>query len=845
MTFEEAALLPRSEKITLVTIEAAKQVKLFDLYSGSTYSKSVDNVVSRVFYNGAELTIGTDRDSLTGGQFYFSPIDKKLYLYSTNEPSLNKIIIYFKFFFSNAPLILPNDLGSGYSVEWLPLINKIGSIGQRLDDENTGIVLESTSSIDLINNDGFFDPIFDALIWENKQVRFYYWFPITPITEAKKVFEGVIGSKDFSSTSVSFRINDFIFKLRNILNLELFTALDGFVPDSLIGKPKRRIYGRADKVKCAPIDIIGTGYNLTGTHSLVATSKTLTGVGSSYLSQLFTGDEIILTFNSVQHKFTVELITSNTVATLSKESDLNITSALATIRPEIPFRKKNRRWHIAGHKLTSSVATILNVIDSRTFLVDDNKEFFQGDIVTINGTTTSVDRVSGSQIILEQFIFPVPVSTDEIVKDPVLSAYYGNQRLILNRDFTITNTTEAILELDELAEFNVSTERTTGSAVTLTFTVSDRNITTASAVDLRTLIKPKDWIRSTVQSSDVWYEIATVYEKSIVLVGNYTQTTNTNIGRIKQVDIVGDESLITVDCYGIQYEGKWVKDPSDAVKHMVKFDAGFTNIDIDSFEQAKADGNFTMSLIIPDDVGQNSPSIKDSINKVNDSVFGSLYGNSTQQIAYSIVNSRRPVDSSIIRDDDILSWSSDSINTIVNKVVLNYAPFVDFNTGENSFKVITFNSEFVNSAIGIETTKEITSYIYEDSKAIVIAQRAAFYNSLSKLKITLKGKANFFSSYVNDRIYLKLDRMFGRFGSGHKAKIAIVSGVSLNATDSEITINDMGNIFNRNPVIAPSAIVAFSSSTEDDNIKYGYILDNDKLVPDVTSEKELGNCLIG
>ena len=75
--------------------------------------------------------------------------------------------------------------------------------------------------------------------------------------------------------------------------------------------------------------------------------------------------------------------------------------------------------------------------------------------------TTQVTRVSGNKIILEQNIFPVPVSGDIIYKEPVLGAYFGNTKMILNRDFTITNTSEAIIEIDEKAEFYLAKEKIT------------------------------------------------------------------------------------------------------------------------------------------------------------------------------------------------------------------------------------------------------------------------------------------------------------------------------------------------------------------------------------------------
>jgi hypothetical protein len=55
----------------------------------------------------------------------------------------------------------------------------------------------------------------------------------------------------------------------------------------------------------------------------------------------------------------------------------------------------------------------------------------------------------------------------------------------------------------------------------------------------------------------------------------------------------------------------------------------------------------------------------------------------------------------------------------------------------------------------------------------------------------------------------------------------------------------MGNIFNRNPTIAPTGTLSFTAASDDDKIKYGFILSTTTETPDITSEDELGNCLIG
>lgn len=851
MTFEEAALLPRSEKITLVTMLAEKRVKLFDNYSGSVYVKDSDYYVHQVKQLGVELEPVSSVAGMDIGTYYYSYTEKKIYVWLIGDvnPSVEDVSIVYKFHFSNAPVILPSDLSSGNDVEWLPYIESVGSIGQSLDDENTGIVLESSSNVTLINQ-GFFDNIFDTLLFENKAVSFYYWFPITPVSEARKVFEGVVESKSFAPDKVVFNVKDFIFRLRDNLNLGTFTEADGSILDTYLGTPKRRIYGRVNKCQCVGLDTVKDGYALTGLISGTAASKQVNGSGTFFTDELSSGDEISFTQFGEEVNYTIDYIQSDTVLFLSEDIDVNFSGISSIVRPVVPWRKKNRRWHLAGHKLRSSQAEILTVINARQFVVDDNSEFFADDVVTINGVTTQVTRVSGDQIVLEQNIFPVPVAGDFISKEPVLGAYFGNTRMILNRDFTVTNTTEAIIEVDELAEFNLAREKITTNtptqpSITFTFTNGQRIVTTSSNVDLKTIIKPRDWIRSVTQSNDIWFEVMKVEERAIILRNLYSEPTNAgSIARIKEVEIINDDSLITVDCYGIEYQNKWMRTASNAVRHMVKYDAGFFDLNESTFTQADADCKYTLSMVIPDSLGSKHPLIRDEITKINESVFGSLYGNTVQEVCYSIVNTRRPATIQPIKDDDIITWSSESANEIVNKVTAVYGHFTDTVAASPAANYYTFDNEFVNKYTKIKREIERNIYLYDASNAETIAQRIAFYGSLSQLKVTLKSKAIFFNYSVNDRLYIDLDRLYKRYGSGSRLKIGIVSSVKKSSYDSEIVLNDLGNIFNRCPSIAPSSTMAFVSASDDDKVKFGFILNSNTLLPG-SSEDDLGSCLIG
>lgn len=851
MTFEEASLLPRSEKITLVTMESEKLAKLFTLDTGFVYYKDVDNFVSGVNHDGVALVQAPTYLDLSEGEFFFDITARRLYVWLFNDadPVAEEIGIVYRFFFSNAPLILPYDLDAGEQVEWHPYIEAIDSIGQQLDDENTGIVLETRSAIKLINSDGFFDEIYDTLIWENKSATFYTWFPITPITEVRQIFDGVIESKDYDSTSVTFKVKDFIYRLRDFVDLDLFSDVDGDIAPSIIDTPKRRIYGQVKQARMVGIDNILDGFTMTGTGSIAATpsgtNASIIGTGTLFLSELSPGDELIFNISGTEYKFGVEEVLTDTTASLNKNSPATISSQPILNNPEIPYRRKNRLWHLAGHRIREPITSITSVISNNRFEVLDTADIFADDVILVDDILTTVRRVSGNEIVTDTAISPIPSSTDSVVKIPIQNVYFGKTPLVYARDWTYLNFPEAIVQVDITAEFNITQERLLG--VSVTFTSGSRVITTTASVDFRSILKPRDWIKKNTITSGQgdWYEVLQVKEQEITLRIAYGGSTSTTTALFKAVEYINDDSILTANCLGMEVNDQWIRTPAQAVRHLILNDAAFSSVNEESFTQADANADYTLSVIVPESIGSNPPPIRDVITKINESVFGSLYGDSSNSISYSILNATKPELTSIIKDDDIISFSSDTTTEIYNEIRINYRPYYDFFANEDAFEFTSYNSGFVDKHIGIKANLEKTVYLYKTEEADTIAQRYALFKSMSNTRVTLKGKMNFFLTSVNDKIFLSLDRIFKRLGGGDRLKIGIVTSTKKSQTETELVLSDLGNVYNRVPSIAPDTEGDYSAADSTDKVRWGYIVDNDTLTPDITSEENLGNNIIG
>jgi hypothetical protein len=793
---------------------------------------------------------GSNKNTLNVNEFFYDASAKRLYINCGENPAENEIIITHRFFFSTTPLILPYDLLNGIDVEWQPIVSQIASIGQQLDDENTGIVLESQSSVTFLNNHGFFDSIFDSLIFENQPIVFYSWFGDLPKSQIKKIFQGVIESKSFNSNQVRFNVKDQVYKLRSSLKSDTYSGVN--VPEDMRGKPKRRIYGKLRQLKTVPTDIIGLGYPISGTISATVGSSVLTGTGTSFLTDIKQEDELIIITDNGEVKFSIESVSSNTSATITSDSEVSFISYPAVLVPGHGSRLKNRTWSICGHKIRRSEQNILSVVNARTFELADTSEFYPGDIVYITSVSGSftVARKNSNTITLSQDVFPIPEVGNLLFREAVSNVYADTKKLLINRDYlVVTSDYESYILLDEYAEFNVAKE--TRSTNNFEFKNNDREVKSSTTPDLRTIVNVGDFIRPESQPTQSpeylnWYEVSSVSEKSILLTRPYNNGTGTNSNHIcivRRIEIINDDSNVLVDCYGMDRGNKWIKTASDAVLDLVVNDSGFTNINTDSFNLADSDCDYVLSMAIPD-LGEDMPKVRDVIEKINNSVFGSLFFDIDQNLSYSIVNTRKPNNIKEVKDDDILNWSVNTEQRIVSDIVAKYRPYVDVISGDDSFETISFGNPFVDDLIGIDEEQNTTLYLYDTIDADTVVKRLALYRSLSGSIINISGKASFFDSSVNDMVMLDLDRIYRRYGGASYKKIGIISGIKKSQYGAEVSINDLGNIFNRCPAIGPSNMSVFTESEDNEKIKYGFILDSTTLIPG-DDESYLGSGLIG
>jgi hypothetical protein len=181
----------------------------------------------------------------------------------------------------------------------------------------------------------------------------------------------------------------------------------------------------------------------------------------------------------------------------------------------------------------------------------------------------------------------------------------------------------------------------------------------------------------------------------------------------------------------------------------------------------------------------------------------------------------------------------------VRQVNAKYQFFTDRFNGEEANEIIEFTNIYVDNLIGATNELDIELFLFNELDAQLIAERYALYNSLSQANITLRMKLDLALKNLNDKIYINLDRLYKRFGSGDRRKIGIINKIQRDGRDMRIEFNDLGNVFNRVPSIAPDDAEEFIDAEAEEKLFNGYVCDNDLGVPNPSSDKEIGTQIIG
>jgi hypothetical protein len=407
------------------------------------------------------------------------------------------------------------------------------------------------------------------------------------------------------------------------------------------------------------------------------------------------------------------------------------------------------------------------------------------------------------------------------------NVYLNKRKLTFERDFTYDATT-AQLTLDELAEFNVAPVRSvTGS---LTFTSASRVVTGTSSF-FKKEVAAGDWI--TRAGQDVWFEVSSVDSDTQITLRTTSTYTLTGAALQKQPEIYEEGStVLSADVIGTTEDGLpsgiLIKQAPQIVKDLLTRGGLSSLINNTSFESAKDIYYHKLGLAIPKKFSDTSiPKLRDSINEINQSVFGSLYQDANFQLAYNTLRPRKPTSTIQLKKFDLVSFSikADS-SRIVRAVNVKYG-FKEYDpqAATNINSIITYSGR--NATYLAKTTKEIdvTTLLAEAESARIYASRWAFILETASATIKLNTKMKLVDAQIQDIVDLEHDKLYERIGSSANRKIAAVQESRRTLSDSNVELEDLANAFSRCAIITEDLAEAFAESSDLQKTYNGYITD--------------------
>jgi hypothetical protein len=819
-----------SEKLGLVILEASKRLMGWVLHSGSIYKISSfnHNVIVSIEDSGTAYTPVSNIASLTAGTYYHDRTNKILYLWSSDSSHPNGLFIALtlRLHFCNAPLNAPHDLSTGYDVEWLPCLDSTSDFGVELDNQNQlGVAIEGSGTVKFFNDTTFWAPIFDKLYFENQRCFVYSYNRNLPITEAKIIYRGRVQTKKWTTKDVQFTLKDFLSEMKAPIALDDLQDIVGArIPKNLYTAKQRRLYGYVNGLRPTNIDQVLTTYPITGTVSINNGDTIIIGSGTQFLTELNGEDELTLADDNV----TIQSVDSDTQVTISSEWNGTSQSGVTTeVRPKYPKRWMNREHVIAGHALTEPSTTITEVLSLSTFRVSSTTDLRPGEAIIVGGENTTIQRISQDLIKLTTTLAVLPPIGATVVRPSVTSVHLNDRELVLNRDFTYDASTGR-LTLDELAEFNIAPiVGLTGSA---TFTNGSRVIT-GSGTFFKTELAIGDWIKAVGQTD--YFEVLSVDADDQVTVRTSATYSATSAIQARHPEIFDDKTVIlSCNVLGLSVDGTTSGTLLSKAPEIVKdilIRAGLSDaINSASFSTALNLVETRLGLAIPSKYNDTKiPTVRDTINLINRSVFGSLIQSADFELAYSVLEPDRATTSVKLDESDILKFQITSDSKKLSATVTlqyNFAEH-DPNAAINTFSSITVSSDNAQYLAKTTNNYPVQTVLIDDTDATVYAQRWAFLLEVASSVMKIDSKLQCARLQINDRVQVWHEKLYERMGSNLRRKVGGIQLAHKTPKDSTIEIEDLANAFARAGAIASNTANTYDQAGDSEKLINGYITD--------------------
>jgi hypothetical protein len=830
--YESYKNLESTEKIVLATIDPAKRLIGFIHDLGFIYKLNNFNIslILSIKDSGIPLTQVYSYVDLVEGSYFNDKENSTLYIYADGGVNPNSLflVLLFRLFFSNVPIELPNDLDNGFEVEWLPYILQTSDFEVELDNENQqGFAIEGTGSINLANIQEYWKPIFDKITFENKEVNIYSYHRSLDPTEAKLLFRGFIQKKSWSPKSVNLSLKDIISELKNEFVLPSIEDYSGaVVPNNLLLAKQRVVYGYVNGHVPTPIDQIVQGYEGTGIISFEFDSLIVTGIGTSFLSELSPDDELFL--DGIDDKFSIAKINSDTELELSSEFEFgNINNSVFYIKPSLPKRYKNRVFLAAGHATREPESVITEVVSLNFFEVSDDSDLIVGDRIEISGQSVNIRRVSSNKIKLRQNLLGTP-TVGNVVKRPSISDVYINDLRLLDNSYNYDAST-GVLQIDEDAEFRVAKIRLLlGTQITLT---NGSRTVTGVGTSFTSQLKSSDWIRT--QNQAEFFEVLQIISDTELELRTPSSYDSTNVGIYKAPEYYKEgSSVLSVNIIGKTKDGlktgAFIKTSAEIVEDLL-INANLGDlIDTPSIIESKSLAPQRVGLVIPAKIGdKKTDNFRKIIGDISQATFGSLIQTRDYKLAFRVLSPKRKLDDLQLDEIDLISFSINSDSSkIIKTAVVNFDfkeyDFLAAGSSNLQARHTPLINEFLTQSI-LENTYNLR--LVEESDADTMAERYALLLQLSRAKVTLKTKLKTMDLEALERVWLNHEKLYERIGTRLNKKVSGVQSINKNGFDVDLVIEDLSGAFSRCSIITENLAENFFDASENEHIINGYITD--------------------
>lgn len=234
-TYSELAEKRVSEKVVAAVIRFLQVKKSSDFVSYSTYYKiAISNKVEAV-YTTTLLTMGTDKDSLTSGQWFYD----NGYLYVNTSPA--NIYIRQKLFYATSYIELKENITSGDMVVFEPRLRPIPDFSQKIDPLNNSSYTQSKINLEILNQDSALDDIIRTSFFRNQSIDIYSIIEPSLITDSEIRKLATVATEEISESDKKIQLKtkdtDVVLK-SNVLEVQeksqfLLGYLDSYKPVSI------------------------------------------------------------------------------------------------------------------------------------------------------------------------------------------------------------------------------------------------------------------------------------------------------------------------------------------------------------------------------------------------------------------------------------------------------------------------------------------------------------------------------------------------------------------------------------------------------------------------------------